>query len=136
MLNPAFGGARTRSFRVLSATLVAGAIYDLVFAALFVAAPGFVARTFALPLPGPPFYLPLLAVLLAMLAGTYLVTARDPVAYRPLVALAIAGRLLGAVAMAASAARYADLGGLWAPAGGDLAFAAAHALAARGLWRA
>ena len=137
MANPATVAVSGRgTFRVLSATLVAGGVYDLLFAALFVLAPGFVARTFALPLPGPPFYLPLLAVMLAMLAAVYLVAARDPAANRPLVAIAIAGRLLGAVVFAATAARHPDLGGLWPTAAGDLAFALAHAVASRGLWRA
>jgi hypothetical protein len=74
--------------------------------------------------------------MLAMLACVYLVAARSPRSSRPLVAIAIAGRLLGALVMAVTAARHPDLGGLWPTAAGDLAFAIAHAAAARGLWRA
>jgi len=126
---------RRRNTRVLAATLVAGAVYDYLFAALFVFAPGFLAVTFDLPLPAEAFYLRLLAVLLVMVGTMYLVAARDPASYRPLVAIAIAGRLLGAIGLAASAYGRSDLAGLWPPAAGDLAFALAHALAARGIWR-
>lgn len=129
------GMSHGRRFRALAATLLVGAIYDFVFAGLMLAAPRALERGFALPLPGEPFYLRLIAVLLAMVAFTYVVAARDPAAHRPLVALAILGRFAGFVALAASAAGEPRLAGLWGAALADLGFALAHAVAGRKLWR-
>lgn len=122
-----------RRFHLLSllrASLVAGAVYDLGFALLMVAAPGVPARMFHLPLPPLPegaFYLWILATLLVMLAGLYLAAANDPRRYSAIIAVAIAGRLLGALAFAAAALRGPDLGGLWPLAAADFAFGALHA---------
>ena len=59
---------RFRLLALLRGSLVAGAVYDLGFAALMVAAPRMPARIFDLPLPPLPrgaFYLWILATLLA-----------------------------------------------------------------------
>lgn len=124
-----------RSLRALRATLVAGALYDFAFAALMLLAPRVLASVFALPLPGEPFYLRLIAVLLSILGATYLYTARDPAAVPGLVGLAVAGRLAGFAVLAASAAGRPELSGLWGAALGDLAFAVAHAVTGRRLVR-
>ncbi len=58
-----------RPFRFLSWTLALGAIYGSGSAILMLAAPGTLARVFALPPPEPRFYLGLLAVLLVMLGA-------------------------------------------------------------------
>lgn len=129
------GVARTRSFRALAVSLRLGAAYDFVFAGLMLAAPGVLERAFALPLPGEAFYLRLIAVLLAILGGVYLVAARDPQANRPLVAIAVVGRCAGFAVLALSAAGEPRLAGLWGAAAGDLAFGVAHALTGRRLWR-
>jgi hypothetical protein len=121
-------------FRALRATLTAGALYDFVFAILFVAAPGGVARLLALPLPGERFYLWILAVLLGIVGATYLVAARDPRRFRPLVVVAIAGRAAGFVAFAAAALSTPGLEGLWVVGGADLAFSLAHLATCRGLF--
>lgn len=96
---------RFRALILLRASLMAGALYDVVFAALMVAAPGFAARLLGLPLPGAAFYLWILATLLAMLALLYVLAARDPRRYSGVIAVAIGGRLLGALAFAAAAWR-------------------------------
>jgi hypothetical protein len=128
--------------RALRATLVAGATYDFVFAALFVAAPRVAAVPLGLPLPDR-FYLWLITVLLAIVGTVYLITARrlgrpgaaaDPEA-RALVAVAVAGRFLGAVALAAGALTGPGLGGLWLVAAADLAFSLAHVVTGRSLLR-
>jgi hypothetical protein len=128
--------------RALRATLVAGALYDFVFAALFVAAPRVAADPLGLPLPDR-FYLWLIATLLAMVGAVYFVTVRrlarpgaaaDPDA-RALVAVAVVGRFLGAVALAAGALSGPGLDGLWVVAAGDFAFSLAHLVTGRGLWR-
>jgi hypothetical protein len=114
----------------LRASLVAGAVYDLGFAVLMVAAPEVPARLFDLPLPPLPrgaFYLWLLATLLAMLACLYLAAAHDPRRYSAIIAVAIGGRALGAVALAAAALHGPDLGGLLPLAAVDLAFSVVHA---------
>jgi hypothetical protein len=121
-----------RRFRFLSlliGSLVLGALYDLVFALLMVAAPGVPARLLDLPLPPLPegaFYLWVMAVLLAMLAALYLIAARDPRRYSAIVAVAIAGRLLGGLALGIGAWRL-GLDGLWPLAAADTAFGLAHA---------
>lgn len=129
------GITRGGQFRALAITLRLGAAYDFVFAALMVAAPAVLERAFDLPLPGEAFYLRLIAVLLAILGATYLVAARDPQAYRPLVALAVVGRFAGFLALALSAAGEPRLAGLWGAAAGDLAFSGLHAVTGRRLWR-
>lgn len=118
---------RFRMLRLLRATLVAGALYDLAFAGLMVAAPETVARAFGLPLPGERFYLWLIAVLLAMLAALYLKAAQDPRRYSAVVAVAIAGRLAGAAAFTAAALGRPDLSALYPLAAADAAFGLGHA---------
>lgn len=123
-----------RRFRFLAwlrGSLVAGAIYDLVFALLMVAAPGVPARLLDLPLPPLPegaFYLWILAVVLAMLAALYLLAARDTRRYSGIVAVAIAGRLLGGLVLGIAALRGPGLEGLWPLAAADAAFGLAHAV--------
>jgi hypothetical protein len=119
--------------RALSATLIAGAVYDAVFAFLFVAAPSLVASPLGLPLPGAGFYGKLIAVLLTIVAAVYLVAARDPERSRPLVVIAIGGRLLGFAVLAGSTFGHPELGGLWAPALVDLGFGVAHLVTGRRL---
>jgi hypothetical protein len=117
---------------LLRASLVAGALYDLGFAALMVAAPGVPARIFNLPLPPLPrgaFYLWILATLLAMLAMLYLAAAHDPRRYSAIIAVAIGGRVVGAIALATAALLGTDLHGLLPLAGADFAFGAVHAAA-------
>jgi len=125
--------AYARRFRLLTllrASLIAGAVYDLGFAVLMVAAPGVPARIFNLPLPPLPqgaFYLWILATLLAMLAALYLAAAGDPRRYSAIIAVAIGGRTLGAAVLVAAFLRGPDLGGLLPLAAADFAFGAVHA---------
>ena len=115
-------------FRLLRWGLLAGALYDLGFAVLMVAAPDLPARWFHLPLPGEPFYLWLCAVLLAALALMYLLAAHDPRRYSGNIAVAILARGLGFVALGWAASGRPDLAGLWVVALIDLGFAAVHAV--------
>lgn len=121
---------RFRLLTLLRGSLVLGAIYDLAFALLMVAAPGVPARLLDLPLPPLPegaFYLWVMAVLLSMLAALYLLAARDTRRYSGIVAVAIAGRLLGGLALGIAALRGPDLEGLYPLAVADAAFGLAHA---------
>lgn len=121
---------RFRLLALLRGSLVVGAIYDLGFAGLMVAAPGVPARLFDLPLPPLPegaFYLWVLAVLLAMAAAFYLLAARDTRRYSGIVAVAIAGRLLGGLVLAIAAWRGPGLDGLIPLAVADAAFGISHA---------
>jgi hypothetical protein len=112
--------------RLLRASLVLGALYDLGFAAFMVLAPQVPARLLALPLPGERFYLSLLAVLLSMLAVLYLAAAEDPRRYTAVVLAAACGRCAGAAAFAFAAYGRPDLHGLWILAAADLAFGLVH----------
>ena len=114
--------------RRLKISLVAGAIYDFVFAALMVLAPDLPEKLLSLRQPGDAFYLYLTALLLTMLGCMYLFAAYDPRAYRGVVQVAIVGRFLGFVVLALCAASAADLQGLYPLALGDLFFAIAHAV--------
>jgi hypothetical protein len=121
---------RFRLLALLRGSLVLGAVYDLAFALLMVAAPGVPARLLDLPLPPLPegaFYLWVLAVVLAMLAAFYLLAARDTRRYSGNVAVAIGGRLLGGLALGIAAWRL-GLDGLWPLAAADAAFGLAHAV--------
>jgi len=122
---------RFRFLSLLRGSLAVGAVYDLSFAVLMVAAPGVPARVLSLPLPPLPrgaFYLWIMAILLTMLAVLYLLAAHDTRRYSGIVAVAIAGRLAGGLAMVFGALRGPDLGGLWPLAAADLGFGLAHAL--------
>ena len=108
-------------------SLLIGAVYDVVFAMIMVLAPELPARMLDLPMPGSPFYLWVMAVLLAMLAAVYALTAWDPICYRGAIVVAIVGRSLGAFALGAGAITL-GLPGLWPLALADLAFGLAHAI--------
>ena len=123
---------RFRLLALLRASLVAAAVYDLGFAVLMVAAPEVPARLFDLPLPPLPrgaFYLWILATLLAMLACLYLAAAYDPRRYSVIIAVAIGGRMVGALAFLVAALLGPDLRGLLPLAAADFAFGAVHAAA-------
>ncbi len=112
--------------RLLSLSLMAGALYDAALAGLLLAAPELPARWLELPRP-PGFYLHLLAVLLGMLAAFYALAAYDPRSYGGNVDVAIAGRAAAAGAMVLAARGNAELWGLYPLAAVDLGFAAVHA---------
>jgi hypothetical protein len=121
---------RFRLLGLLRGGLVAGALYDLAFAVLMVAAPQIPARILNLPLPPLPegrFYLWIMAVLLLMLAALYLAAAYDPRRYSAIIAVAIGGRAVGAAAFAVAALTGAGLGGLLPLAAADLAFSLLYA---------
>jgi hypothetical protein len=120
------------SWASLRLSLAVAAGYDAVFAVLMLLAPGWLSRTFRLPLPEPAFYLWLLAVLLLMLASLYALACRDPRRFGGVVDVAIVGRVLGAVVFGVAAWRQPELAyGLWPVAIGDAAFAVWHAVS----WR-
>jgi hypothetical protein len=123
---------RFRLLTLLRGSLVAGAVYDLGFAVLMVAAPGTPARIFDLPLPPLPrgaFYLWILATLLAMLAVLYLAAAHDPRRHSAIIVVAIGGRVAGALAFLVAALLGPDLHGLFLLAATDFLFGAVHAIA-------
>ena len=120
---------RFRLLSVLRTSLIAGAVYDLFFALGMVAFPELPARILNLPLPPMPdgaFYLWILATLLAMLAVLYLAAAHDPRRYSAIIAVAIGGRLVGALAFVIAAAG-SGLSGLYPLAAADFLFGAVHA---------
>lgn len=116
----------SRLLSILRWSLIAGAAYDLLFAAIMIVAPRLPSRLLELPLPGAPFYLWVMAVLLTMLAAIYLLAAWDPISYRGAIVVAMIGRVLGAVALGYGAVRL-SLPGLWPLALADLGFGLVHA---------
>ncbi|MEM7050423.1 MAG: hypothetical protein AAF604_12230 [Acidobacteriota bacterium] len=123
--------SRLRWLGLLRASLIAGAAYDVLFAALMVLAPQAASEHLAIPLPGPPFYLPLIAVFLLMLAALYLAAAEDPRRYSAVILVAIFGRAAGAVVLGVIALRRPDLPSLYLLAAADAVFALTHFL----FWR-
>jgi hypothetical protein len=120
---------RFRFLALLQGSLVAGAVYDLAFALCMLVAPGVPARVLKLPLPGERFYLWVMAILLTMLACLYLLAARDPRRYSGVIAVAIVGRLAGALAFAAAAIEQPSLlPGIAVLAAGDFILGALPAL--------
>lgn len=81
--------------RALAASLVVGAVFDLVFALGILYTPELAARLLRLPLPREMIYLRLTAILLVILAMFYLVSASALERVPALAAVAAAGRLLG-----------------------------------------
>ena len=117
----------TRYLRVLRASLAVGGLYDLILAGLLALAPDFTSRALALPPPGEDFYRWLLAILVVMAAGVYLLAAYDPMAYAGNVLLSIVARAAAGVAMVWAAAGRVDLQGLYLLGAADLSFAVVHA---------
>jgi hypothetical protein len=121
---------RFQFLTLLRASLVLGALWDVVFAVLLAAAPEASARAFDLPLPPLPegaFYLWIFAVVLLMLAALYLLAARDTRRYSGIVAVAIGGRILGGLVLLFAALRPSGVPGLIPMAAADLGFGIAHA---------
>lgn len=121
---------RFRFLTLLRASLVLGALWDVVFALLLAFAPEASARIFELPLPPLPagaFYLWILGVILLMLAAMYLLAARDTRRYSGIVAVAIGGRLLGGLVLLLAVLRPSGVPGLMPMAAADLGFGIAHA---------
>ncbi len=114
-------------WRALGRSLVAGAVYDLAFAAALFFALEPSADLLGLTVPADPVYLRFIGVFLAMLAAMYLVAARQPERYRGIAVVAAVGRTCGFLYMT-----WAWWGGR--PAAflilglGDLAFGGLHAL--------
>ena len=112
---------------ILRGSLAVGGLYDLVLGGLLLVAPDFAARLLSMPLPGEDFYLWLLAILVLMAAGVYLLAAYDPMAYAGNVLLSIAARAAAGAALVYVATGRGDLEGLYLLGAVDLAFAAVHA---------
>ncbi len=112
--------------------MACGAAYDLCFAVaiLWFTAPA--AALLGLALPADPVYLRLNGIFLLLLAGLYSLPAAAPKRYSGVVAVAVAGRVLGFLFFAATwtagaATAFLVLGV------GDLMFGIVHAAL---LWRA
>ena len=114
--------------RYLKLGLRAGALYDFVFAAIMVLAPGLPTALLGLRQPGDSYFLWLIAIFLCMLGSAYLFAAYDPRAYAGIIWIAIIGRFCGFVALVAAALGDPSLTGLYPLAFCDLLFAVIHAV--------
>jgi hypothetical protein len=117
----------SRLLRWLKVSLVAGALYDLAFAAQIVLMPELATRLLGLQPPAEAYFLWLIAIFLGMLGGIYLLAAYDPSAYSGNILIAIAGRWLGAAMFLYASLDRPDLWGLQPLAAADFAFGLAHA---------
>lgn len=86
-----------KAHRRLRVTMVAGSLYDMVFAIINIAAPGFGSWFLEVPLPAEQFYLRFTGVFLFILALFYLLPVIHPGQYLGNVVVAIIGRGLGAL---------------------------------------
>lgn len=127
MLRIASFARRSTLWRWLRASLVLGALYDLVLAAALLAAPGRACAWLAVPPPVEPFYLALAGVFLAMLGACYLLTASDIRRYFDLLPIFILWRLAASAVFAWSAWRNPRLAGLFFLAAADAGLALFHA---------
>jgi len=83
--------------RKMRVSMVAGSLYDMVFAVINMMAPGFGSWFMEIPLPDDQIYLRFTGVFLFMLALFYLLPVIHPGAYLGNVVVAIIGRGLGAL---------------------------------------
>ena len=83
--------------RKLRVTMVAGSLYDMCFAVINLAAPGFGSWFLEIPLPADQLYLRLTGIFLLMAALFYLLPVIHPGRYLGNVVVAIVGRGLGAL---------------------------------------
>jgi hypothetical protein len=113
--------------QLLRTSLVIGAIYDFALALILGFQPRFLSTLLKVPLPEEIFFLHILAGVVAMLSGFYLLAAWDPISYQGNILVAIAGRALAGGVICAAAGGD-GLAGLWLPGVADLLFALAHAV--------
>ncbi len=118
---------RSTLWRWLRASLVLGALYDLVLSAALIVAPGQVCAWLAVPPPTETFYLALLGVFLATFAAFSLLAASDMRRYFDLVAIFVAGRVAASAAFSWFAWREARLSDLFLLAAGEALLAILHA---------
>jgi len=121
-------GRHAFCLRWLKISLIAGAIFDLVMAAMMVVAPWIAEQWLEVRPPGDSFYLWLIAVFLTMLAAFYFYAAYDPIAYSGNIKVAIVGRSAGFAVMVTGAVLDPTLWGLYVLGACDLLFAALHAI--------
>ena len=114
--------------RRLRISLIAGSLYDLTFAVINMAAPGFGSFFFEIPLPEQQVYLRFTGVFLIMMALFYMLPVIHPGQYFGNVVVAILGRGMGAVFLIAATTFYGQPRAFILLGLGDLVFAALHAL--------
>jgi hypothetical protein len=75
--------------------MTAAAVYDLGFGVAILAFADETSRLLGVPLPPDPVYLRLVGVLLLVLGALYVLPARNPTRFAPVIGVSAAGRLLG-----------------------------------------
>ena len=117
-----------RFITIIRWTMLAGALYDLLFAVPILAAPGAVAPVLRIPMPEQEVYLRFLGVFLAGLAIFYLLPVVRPGRYLGNVAAAAVTRAMGGVYMLAAVLLYGQARAFLLLGAGDLFFAVLHVL--------
>ena len=112
----------------LRLSLLAGAIYDLIFAGLILLVPEKLAPLIGVPLPDDQFYLRFLSVFLVGLAAMYLLPAWAPERYLGVILAAVLVRGLGCVFLCLAVAFHGRPWGLAVLGGVDGLFALVHGI--------
>ena len=112
--------------RRLRVSMAAGSLYDLVFAVVNLAAPGFGSWFLEIPLPADELYLRVTGVFLLAMAMFYMLPVVYPGRYLGNVLVAIAARLCGAVFFIVAALAFGRPPGFLFLGLVDLLFAVIH----------
>jgi hypothetical protein len=120
--------SRAAEHRGLRVSLVAGSLYDAVFAIVNMIAPGLGSSLLGIPLPQEQFYLRFTGVFLLMLAMFYMLPVIHPGRYLGNVVVAIIGRSAGAVFLFVAAIAFGYPSSFMILGAGDLLFAILHAV--------
>ena len=119
---------RARAVVFVRRTMLAGAIYDILFAVPIATAPGWLSGMIGVPMPDQEVYLRFLGVFLLGLAGFYLQPVFNTGRYLGNVAVAAALRAAGGIFMFAGVLAYHQPRAFLLLGAGDLAFAVVHFL--------
>jgi hypothetical protein len=117
----------TAAHKRLRTSMIAGSLYDALFAIVNLIVPGIGARVLGLTLPEDEVYLRFTGVFLIILALFYLLPAIHPGRYLGNVAVAIIGRTLGAIFLFAAVIGWGRPPVFLLLGAGDLLFALLHA---------
>jgi hypothetical protein len=118
--------ATLAAHRRLRISMVAGSLYDIVFAFINMVVPGWGAAFFEIPLPEQQVYLRFTGVFLIIAALFYLLPAIHPGQYLGNVVVAILGRSMGALFLITAALAFGEPAAFLFLGAGDLVFALLH----------
>ena len=119
-------GVSDAARRHLRITLIMASLYDVTFAIVNMAAPGWGSEFLEIPLPADQVYLRFTGVFLLMAAMFYMLPVLHPGRYLGNVVVAIVGRTMGAIFLVTAALKLGHPPAFVLLGAGDFAFAMAH----------